>query len=206
MIGEGGFGSVFKGWIDEHTLAPTGFIALDVAKGLAFLQNDEVNVIHGDLKTSKIMIDSINRSEDDDDNDDDIELDRLYKGFVVYAAPEYIMTGGRELTKKSDVYSFGVVLLEIMLGKRALDKSRSLGEQNLVDWANFSLISKCNISQAMDDYIEGEYSSPEAMKIAHIVIQCLSTRPKYRPNIHEVVRSLETLQNSNDTNSGVGSS
>jgi hypothetical protein len=23
MVGEGGFGSVFKGWIDEHTLAPT---------------------------------------------------------------------------------------------------------------------------------------------------------------------------------------
>jgi hypothetical protein len=23
VLGEGGFGSVFKGWIDEHTLAPT---------------------------------------------------------------------------------------------------------------------------------------------------------------------------------------
>lgn len=30
MVGEGGFGCVFKGWIDEHTLAPvkpgTGFV------------------------------------------------------------------------------------------------------------------------------------------------------------------------------------
>jgi len=103
-----------------------------------------------------------------------------------------------KLTKKSDVYSFGVVLLEIMLGKRALDKNRPLGEENLVDWARFLLISKCKISHAMDDYIEGEYSLPEAMKVAHIVIQCLSTRPQKRPNIDDVVRSLEPLQNSND--------
>jgi len=34
-------------------------IALDVAKGLAFLHSDEVNVIHGNLKTSKILIDSV---------------------------------------------------------------------------------------------------------------------------------------------------
>jgi serine/threonine protein kinase len=111
-----------------------------------------------------------------------------------------------QLTKKSDVYSFGVVLLEIMLGKPALDKNRPSGEQNLVDWARFLLISKCKISQAMDDYIEGEYSSSEAMKVAQIVVQCLSTSSQKRPNIDEVVRSLEPLQNTNDTISGVGSS
>jgi hypothetical protein len=30
---------------------------------------------------------------EDDNGDDDIELDRMYTGFVVYAAPEYTMTG-----------------------------------------------------------------------------------------------------------------
>jgi len=34
-------------------------IALDIANGLAFLHSDEVNVIHGHLKTSKILIDSV---------------------------------------------------------------------------------------------------------------------------------------------------
>jgi len=34
-------------------------IALDAAKGLAFLHSDEVNMIHGELKTSKILIDSV---------------------------------------------------------------------------------------------------------------------------------------------------
>lgn len=34
-------------------------IALDAAKGLAFLHSDEVGKIHGDFKTSKILIDSV---------------------------------------------------------------------------------------------------------------------------------------------------
>jgi len=53
--------------------------------------------------------------------------------------------------------------------------------------------------------IEGQYSSHEAMKLAHIVIQCLSERPEYRPKIEEIVRSLEQLHDSNDTTGGVGS-
>ncbi|MCI79797.1 protein kinase APK1A chloroplastic-like, partial [Trifolium medium] len=32
-------------------------IALDAAKGLAFLHSNEVEVIHGDFKTSNILID-----------------------------------------------------------------------------------------------------------------------------------------------------
>jgi serine/threonine protein kinase len=34
-------------------------IALDVAKGLAFLHSDEVNIIVRDFKISKILIDSV---------------------------------------------------------------------------------------------------------------------------------------------------
>jgi hypothetical protein len=34
-------------------------IALDAAKGLAFLHSDEMEKMHGDFKTSKILIDSV---------------------------------------------------------------------------------------------------------------------------------------------------
>lgn len=34
-------------------------IALDAAKGLAFLHSDEVDVIYRDFKTSNILIDSV---------------------------------------------------------------------------------------------------------------------------------------------------
>jgi len=92
-----------------------------------------------------------------------------------------------------------------MSGKRAVDKNMPLQEHNLVEWAKPLLNSKDTISQVMDVCIEGQYSSHEAMKLAHIVIQCLSERPEYRPKIEEIVRSLEQLHDSNDTTGGVGS-
>jgi serine/threonine protein kinase len=53
-------------------------------------------------------------------------------GTYGYCAPEYQMTG--QLTTRSDVYSFGVVLLEIISGRRVIDKSRPTEEQNLIHW------------------------------------------------------------------------
>jgi serine/threonine protein kinase len=186
-------------------------IALDSAKGLAFLHSDEVEVIYRDFKTSNILIDSDYNAKLSDFGmaKDGPEVGKSHvstrvMGTPGYAAPEYLATG--HLTKKSDVYSFGVVLLEIMSGKRVLDKNRPTKEHNLVEWAKPLLISKRKIFQVMDARIEGQYSSREAMKVAQIAIQCMSVEQKYRPNIDEVVRSLEQLQDSNDKTNGISSS
>ncbi|KAM0042700.1 putative protein kinase RLK-Pelle-RLCK-VIIa-2 family [Helianthus debilis subsp. tardiflorus] len=57
-------------------------------------------------------------------------------GTYGYAAPEYVMTG--HLTAKSDVYSFGVVLLEMLTGRRSMDKNRPNCEHNLVECSVFN--------------------------------------------------------------------
>ena len=53
-------------------------------------------------------------------------------------------------------------------------------------------------TQVMNARIEDQYSSHEAIKVAHVAIRCLSAEQKYRLIIEEVVRSLEQLQNCND--------
>jgi serine/threonine protein kinase len=55
-------------------------------------------------------------------------------GTYGYCAPEYAMSG--KLTLKSDIYSFGVVLLELITGRKAIDRSKKPGEQNLAAWVS----------------------------------------------------------------------
>ncbi|KAJ7964522.1 Protein kinase [Quillaja saponaria] len=293
VVGEGGFGCVFKGWVDENTLTPTkpgtgkviaakrlnqeGFqghnewlwksttwgslyhpnlvkligycleddqrllvyefmpkgsldnhlfrrasyfqplswkhrmkIALGSAKGLAFLHSDEAKVIYRDFKTSNILLDSNYNAKlsdfglaKDGPEGDKSHVSTRIMGTYGYAAPEYMATG--HLTKRSDVYSFGVVLLEIMSARRALDQNMPSGEHNLVEWAKPYLTSKRRIFQVMDARIEGQYPVNEAMKVANLANRCLSTEPKLRPTMEEVVRALEQLQDSKDIQ-GVGHS
>ncbi|KAL2333408.1 hypothetical protein Fmac_014621 [Flemingia macrophylla] len=104
---------------------------------------------------------------------------------------------GRQ-TKKSCVYSFGVFLLELMSGRRALDLNRPISERNLVQWARPFLPDKREIPRLMDARMAGQYSYREAKIIANLALDCLSIK-EVRPNMDEVVRSLEHLQNSKDT-------
>lgn len=85
-------------------------------------------------------------------------------------------------------------MLEMLSGKRAVDKNRPSGEHNLVEWAKPYLASKRRVLQIFDSRIEGQYSVGGAIRAVNITIQCLATEPKNRPSMKEVVKSLEQLQ------------
>lgn len=282
VLGEGGFGCVFKGWIDEHSFAPArpgtgmviavkrlnqeGFqghqewlaeinylgqlyhpnlvkligycleddhrmlvyefmpkgslenhlfrrnayilplswtirikIAHGAAKGLAFLHSDQAKVIYRDYKSSNVLLDSNYNAKlsdfglaKDGPTGDKSHVSTRVMGTYGYAAPEYMATG--HLTARSDIYSYGVVLLEMLTGRRAIDKNRPSREQNLVEWAKPYLTSKRKLFQIMDSRIEGQYPVDSARKVALIALQCLSKEPKNRPSMNAVVKALEKLQ------------
>jgi hypothetical protein len=109
-----------------------------------------------------------------------------------YAAPEYIMTG--HLTAKSDVYSFGVVLLELLSGRRSVDKNRRGREQNLVDWARpYLRRADDRLHRIMDPGMESQYSTRAARGAAAVAHSCLQSVPKARPRMRDVVEALEPL-------------
>ncbi|KAE8678912.1 Protein kinase APK1A [Hibiscus syriacus] len=125
-------------------------VALGAAKGLAFLHSAETKVIYRDFKTSNVLLDSNYNAKlsdfglaKDGPTGDKSHVSTRVMGTYGYAAPEYLATG--HLTAKSDVYSFGVVLLEMLSGRRAVDKNRPSGEHNLVDWAKPYLANKRKI-------------------------------------------------------------
>ena len=88
--------------------------------------------------------------------------------------------------------------MEMLSGRRAIDKNRPSGEQCLVEWAKPYLSNKRRVFRVMDSRLEGQYSLTQAQRAATLAFQCLSVEPKYRPNMDEVVKALEQLRESND--------
>lgn len=111
---------------------------------------------------------------------------------------DILMKISGHLTARSDIYGFGVVLLEMLIGRKAMDKSRPSHEHNLVDWARPLLTHDKKLLKILDPRMEGQYSSKEAIKAANLAHQCISQNPKGRPAMGNVVELLESLQ-TNDT-------
>ncbi|XP_027329183.1 serine/threonine-protein kinase RIPK-like [Abrus precatorius] len=178
-------------------------IAVGAAKGLAFLHEAKKPVIYRDFKASNILLDSDYNAKlsdfglaKDGPEGDDTHVSTRVMGTQGYAAPEYIMTG--HLTAMSDVYSFGVVLLELLTGRRSVDKGRPPREHNLVEWARPVLNDPRKLGRIMDPRLEGQYSEMGARKAAALAYQCLSHRPRSRPSMTTVVKILEPLKDFDD--------
>lgn len=279
MVGEGGFGRVFKGWVDGETYAPSkvgigitvavkksnrdspqglkewqaevnflgkfshpnlvrlvGYcwedrefllvyeymtkgslenhlfkkgaeplpwstrikIATGAAQGLAFLHTTEKSVIYRDFKSANILLDGDFNAKLSDFGlaklgpaNGDSHVSTGVVGTYGYAAPEYIATG--HLYVKSDVYGFGVVLLEMITGLRVLDTNRPGSQHNLVDWARPALPDKRKLRKIMDPRLEHDYPSKGATKAAELILSCLEPDPKNRPDMLEVMASLQEI-------------
>ncbi|KAJ0975432.1 hypothetical protein J5N97_017397 [Dioscorea zingiberensis] len=202
---------MFRGSLENHlfrkTAAPLSWatrmmIALGAAKGLAFLHNAERPVIYRDFKTSNILLDSDYTAKLSDfglakagPQGDETHVSTRVMGTYGYAAPEYVMTG--RLTARSDVYSFGVVLLELLTGRKSVDKTRPSREQSLVDWVRPKLNDRKKMLQIIDPRLEDQYSVRAAQKACSLAYYCLSQNPKARPLMSDVVETLEPLQCNN---------
>ncbi|KAL2532694.1 Protein kinase superfamily protein [Abeliophyllum distichum] len=178
-------------------------IALGAAKGLAFLHEAEKPVIYRDFKTSNILLDADYTAKlsdfglaKDGPDEDHSHVSTRVMGTQGYAAPEYIMTG--HLTAASDVYSFGVVLLELITGKRSVDKTRHHSKRNLAEWTRPMLKNPRKLSRIMDPRLEGQYSELWAQKVAALAYECLRDRQKLRPKMCEVIKVLEPLEQQDD--------
>ncbi|KAL8470496.1 hypothetical protein ACS0TY_033116 [Phlomoides rotata] len=199
-----------RGSLENHLFRRTSYfqplswnlrmkVALGAAKGLAYLHSPAAKVIYRDFKSSNILLDPNYNAKlsdfglaKDGPMDGKSHVSTRVMGTYGYAAPEYMATG--HLTARSDVYSFGVVLLEMLTGRRVLDKNRPHGEQNLIEWAKPYLASKRRVLRVIDARIEGQYTPNGALRAATLAVKCLAIEPKYRPMMDEVVKALEHLQ------------
>ncbi|GMN41811.1 hypothetical protein TIFTF001_011034 [Ficus carica] len=174
-------------------------VAISAARGLSFLHEAKSQVIYRDFKASNILLDADFNAKLSDfglakagPTGDRTHVSTQVMGTHGYAAPEYVATG--RLTAKSDVYSFGVVLLELLSGRRAVDKTKVGIEQNLVDWAKPYLGDKRKLFRIMDTKLEGQYPQKGAFTAASLAMQCLNNEAKTRPKMADVLAALEQLE------------
>ncbi|KAJ0984129.1 hypothetical protein J5N97_002485 [Dioscorea zingiberensis] len=183
-------------------------IALDAAKGLAYLHGDERPVIYRDFKASNILLDLDYTAKLSDFGlaeegpvGDETYVSTSVMGTDGYAAPEYVRTG--HLTVYCDVYGFGVMLLEMLIGRRAMDQSRPSRERSLVEWVRPLLVYNRKLQKIIDPRMKGQYCFTKAQKVANLAHQCLSQNPKDRPTMSQVVEILDLVQEQDDNEQGL---
>lgn len=174
-------------------------IAIETADALAYLHDSDV--IHRDVKTNNILLDS-----DFHVKVADFGLSRLFpndvshvstapQGTPGYVDPEYYQC--YQLTDKSDVYSFGVVLCELISSKAAVDTNRHRHDINLSNMA-INMIQNHTLHELVDPSLgfETDYKVKRMMTlVAELAFRCLQQERDMRPTMVEVVEALRRIKN-----------
>ncbi|KAF2312998.1 hypothetical protein GH714_008660 [Hevea brasiliensis] len=172
-------------WIFIKLVYPVEDCSRHSKRGLEYLHEFcKPAVIHRDLKSSNILLDSNFNAKlsdfglavaDSSQNRSKLKL----SGTVGYVAPEYLLDG--ELTEKSDVYAFGVVLLELLLRRRPVEKLAPDHCQSIVTWAMPQLTNRASLPNIVDPVIKDTVDEKYLFQVAAVAVLCVQPEPSYRP-------------------------
>ncbi|GJN17904.1 hypothetical protein PR202_gb05012 [Eleusine coracana subsp. coracana] len=230
IIGEGGFGRVYKGILEDGERVAVKIlkrddqqgsdkgtarldwdarlkVALGAARALAYLHEDSSpRVIHRDFKSSNILLEY-----DFTPKVSDFGLARTALG----EGNEHISTRVMgtfgyvapeyamtgHLLVKSDVYSYGVVLLELLTGRKPVDMSRPPGQENLVAWASSLLTSRDGLEALIDPSLGSSVPFDSIAKVAAIASMCVQPEVDQRPFMGEDAEIIGTMSPDMDVDS-----
>ncbi|XP_030958859.1 L-type lectin-domain containing receptor kinase IX.1-like [Quercus lobata] len=169
-------------------------IAQGLASALLYLHEGwEQCVVHRDIKSSNIMLDSNFNAKLGD-----FGLARLVDpelgsqttvlaGTMGYLAPECVTTG--RASKESDVYSFGVVSLEIACGRKPVEPQAEPSKVRLVEWV-WDLYGKDQLLEAVDKGLGMEFDKEQIESLMVVGLWCCHPDPTIRPSIRQVIHVL----------------
>ncbi|KAL2944242.1 L-type lectin-domain containing receptor kinase IX.1 [Bienertia sinuspersici] len=169
-------------------------IAQDLASGLLYLHQDwEQCVLHRDIKSSNIMLDSNFNAKLGDFGlarlvDHNLgSQTTLIAGTLGYLDPECMMTG--KASKESDVYSFGVVALEIACGRRPVESMEDPSKVNMIEWV-WNLYGEGRLLEAVDKILEQDFDIQQIQCLMLVGLWCCHPEHTYRPSIRQVINVL----------------
>ncbi|KAJ7013226.1 L-type lectin-domain containing receptor kinase IX.1-like [Populus alba x Populus x berolinensis] len=191
------------GSLDSHLFKETSLLTWEVrykivqglASGLLYLHEEwEQCVVHRDIKSSNIMLDSEFNAKLGD-----FGLARLVDhgkgsqttvlaGTMGYMAPECAMTG--KASRESDVYSFGIVALEIACGRKPINPKASNEDQgSMVKWV-WGLYGEGKLLEAVDPRLCGDFNKTQMERLMIVGLSCAHPDEHRRPSIRQALHVL----------------
>nr|GMD02206.1 PTI1-like tyrosine-protein kinase At3g15890 [Ipomoea batatas] len=170
-------------------------IAIGSAEGLAYLHHEaNPHIIHRDIKASNVLLDSEFQAKLADFGFAKLipegvsHLTTRVKGTLGYLAPEYAMWG--KVSESCDVFSFGILLLEIISGRKPLEKLKSGVKRDIVRWAT-PFVQKGAFDHIADPRLRGKYNRAQLKSTVMIAMRCTDANPDNRPSMIDVVDWLQ---------------
>ncbi|KAI7746525.1 hypothetical protein M8C21_016367, partial [Ambrosia artemisiifolia] len=218
-LGEGGFGPVYKGVLEDGQEIAVKRLAKTSTQGLHEFKNEvilisklqhrnlvrllgcciegiERIIIHRDLKVSNILLDT-----DMNPKISDFGMARIFGGNQIeantnrvvgtygYMAPEY--AGDGIFSIKSDVYSFGVIVLEIVCGEKNRGFIHKEHCNNLIGHAWRLHIEDQSLQLVAKCLVEA-INVPQVLRSIHVGLLCVQRYPEDRPTMTSAIRMLES--------------
>ncbi|KAJ0773572.1 putative protein kinase RLK-Pelle-L-LEC family [Helianthus annuus] len=171
-------------------------IAHGLASALLYLHEEwEQYVLHRDIKSSNVMLDSNFNAKLGDfglaklvDHENDAET-TMVAGTIGYMAPEYVTTG--KASKESDVFSFGVVALEIACGRKPIDPHAEERKTKLVEWV-WDLYGTGTLLEAADPSLGSNFVEEEMTCLMIVGLWCAHPDSKLRPSMKQAIQVLNS--------------
>ncbi|CAI5960440.1 unnamed protein product [Closterium sp. NIES-64] len=174
-------------------------IALDATMGLAHLHAE--NIIHRDFKSCNILLDHGMRAKLTDfgmatvgPEAGQTHISTRVLGTMGYLDPKYLETG--HLTPKSDIYALGVVYLELLTGRPPSgdDDQDANGEGGLTAWIRPHIsVRRPDLDIILDPQLKDQFSRVAAQKLLVLAKHCISEDPVARPQIQDLVKSMQHI-------------
>ncbi|KAG5147229.1 hypothetical protein JHK82_014110 [Glycine max] len=215
VLGEGGFGRVFKGWIDKNTFKPSRVgVGIPVAvkksnpdslQGLQEWQSEvqflgkfsHPNLVkligycweeNHFLLVYEYMQKGSLESHLFRSGPEPLSWDIRLKIAIGAARGLAFLHTSEESVIYRDFKSSNILLDGVCI---SLDTNQPAGMQNLVECTMSCLHDKKRLKEIIDPRMNEQYSLRAAFQIAQLVLKCLETDPKKRPSTKEVLGTLE---------------
>ncbi|AQK46199.1 Putative leucine-rich repeat receptor-like protein kinase family protein [Zea mays] len=192
LLGEGGYGSVYKGKLADGRVVAVKQLSETSHQGkqqfaaeietISRVQHRNLVKLYGCcLEGNKplLVYEYLENGS----------LDKALFGtssFHGYLAPEYAMRG--HMTEKVDVFAFGVVILETLAGRPNFDNTLDEDKVYILEWV-WQLYEENHPLDMLDPKL-AEFNSDEVLRAIHVALLCTQGSPHQRPSMSRAVSIL----------------